>query len=368
MNFLADVEDEGGIPAAEGTILHSFCEDCLRDDREAHELVGEVREHEGHKLELTEELAELIQVGLDEISMIPGKLFIERKVDLGLWMPGQFGTLDVGIVGRERIHIWDWKWGYLPVSPVENEQLMLYALGFWEGIARHKTDAVDFRLHIFQQRAPGGGGEWDVTLDRLLEFGREAKAKARATYADDAPRIPGPKQCIYCDGARSLTCPEYSEYHLKLIVDEFDEMDERIELGVGPRLRPSSQMTPERRSFILENWPSISKWYERLHADALDDAMKGLPVPGLKAVMGRNPPRKWADPEAVEPALQRALDADAYTKKLVSPTQAEKLLSPRLYSKLANEHLAKQEPKPTLVSDQDSREAVASIIDLFDDD
>ncbi|NRC54195.1 DUF2800 domain-containing protein [Neoaquamicrobium sediminum] len=207
-----------------------------------------------------------------------------------------------------------------------------------------------------------------MTLDQLLEFGREAKKKARATYDEDAPRIPGPKQCIYCDGAKSLTCPEYNEYHLKLIVDEFDEMDERIELGVGPRLPSSNQMTPERRSFILENWPSLVKWHERLHADALDDAMKGLPVPGLKAVMGRNPPRKWKDAEAVQPALVRALDDDAYTKKLVSPTQAEALLPPKLYSKLANEHLAKQEPKPTLVSEHDNREPVATIIDLFDDD
>jgi hypothetical protein len=356
------------MPAAEGTILHSFMEDCLREDCDAFHFVGETREHDGYKLELTDELADLLQVGLDEIDTIPGKLFVERRVDLGRWMPDQFGTCDVGIVDRKCIHIWDHKFGYLPVSPVENEQLMLYGLGFWDNIARHHTDTKNFRLHIFQPRAPGGGGEWDVSLDDLLAFGVEVKKKARATYDEDAPRIPGKVQCAYCDGAKTLRCPEYNEFHLKLIVDEFDEMDEAIELGVGPRLRPSNLLTPERRSFIIENWPSITKWYERLHADALDDAIRGLPVPGLKAVMGRNPPRKWRDEVEVEPRLKRALGEDAYTKKLVSPTQAEKLLPPSLYSKLASEHLAKREPKPTLVSEHDSREPVASVIDLFDDD
>lgn len=164
VNFLADIEDEAGEAAAEGSILHGFCEDCLREDREAYDFVGESRKHDGHELELTEELADMIQDGLDEIDRIPGKLYVEHRVDLGRWMPGQFGTLDVGIINRRRIHIWDWKWGFLPVSPVENEQLMLYALGFWDNIVRHVSDVRDFRLHIFQPRAPGGGGQWDVTL------------------------------------------------------------------------------------------------------------------------------------------------------------------------------------------------------------
>lgn len=367
VNFVADMEDAGsGEPAAHGTILHSFMEDCLRDDLEAYEFIGEVREHDGFELELTDDLADMMQDGLDQIDRIPGKLYIENRVDLSRWMPDQFGTLDLGIVGKRRITIWDHKFGFNPVSPVDNEQLKIYGLGFWEQIARDLTDATDFRFYIFQPRAPGGGGQWDTTLDELLAFGKDLKRKAKRTYGKDAPRTPGPVQCQYCDGARLRRCPEYDAYNLSVIVSEFDEMDDRMDMGVGPRLPKSVEITPERRGWIIENWPMVQKWYERLHADALDDAMKGFPTPTHKAVMGRNPPRKWRDKEAVERPLKAALADDAYTKKLLSPTQAEKELPPRLFAKLGK-HIDAGNPKPILVSDQDSREPIANVVDLFDD-
>lgn len=367
VNFLAEyAEDEGGIPAAEGTILHSFCEDALRTGCDAYEFVGETREHDRHALTLTDDLADMMQDGLDEIDQIPGKLYIEHRVKLDRWMPGDFGTLDVGIINKRRIHIWDWKWGFLPVLP-NSEQLKIYALGFWDNIARHVTDVEDFRLHIFQPRAPGGGGDYDITLDELLAFGKDIKRKAKLTHDKDAPRIPGPTQCHYCDGAKLRICPEYDAYNLDIIVSDFDELDELMEEDLPIRMPGSKVLTPERRAFILENWPMVVKWHERLHADALDDAMKGFPTPGQKAVLGRRPRRKWKDEERVATRLTRALDEDAYTKKLVSPAQAEKLLPGRLFASLGDE-VDQGEPKPILVSEHDSREPLRNIIDLFDDD
>lgn len=370
VNFIEDLdeEDEAGVAADEGTILHSFCEDCLRDDLHPFDLVGQTREYNGYKYTLTDEDAEQILKGLDYIDEIPGKLFIEKRLDLGRWMPGQFGTMDVGIGNKRRAVLFDWKWGYLPVQAVDNDQLRIYALGFWDNfLADRFPDLEEFRLVIWQPRAPGGGGEWDVSLDELLDFGKFVKKQARRTYDKDAPRTPGEKQCAYCPGAKKMLCQEYLQFNLDMLVSEFDEMDEDIEHDLPLRLPSRKLITPERRSFIIEHRPMINKFLDRLHADTLDDALKGLPTPGLKAVEGRSPPRKWKDQETAEARLRAVLpEEDLFTKKLISPTQAEKELPEKQYEKLKRlvDH---GEKKPVLVPVEDARPAFSTIIDLFDD-
>ncbi|HDZ73517.1 MAG TPA: DUF2800 domain-containing protein [Aurantimonas coralicida] len=368
--FLADIEDDAGIPAAEGTILHSFCEDALTQNILAEDFIGECREHDGHRYTLNEVDAELMQDGLDRLDMIPGKLFVEKRLDLDRFMPGQYGTMDVGIMSlRSRVaHVWDWKWGYVPVDPVRNEQAMAYALGFWDNFIRGNPDYehIDqFRIHICQPRTVRGGGEWDVSLEDLLAFGREIKPKVAMCFEPDAPRVPGEVQCKYCDGARSLTCPEYKAFNLQALIDDFDEMDERWEMGLGPRL---PELTPDRRSFLIENRPMFEKFFDRIENEALDDFIKGRPVPRFKAVEGRRPPRKWnpADEDAVRNRLEKALGEDAYTRKLLSPTQAEKELPPRLFGNI-EEYVAPSERKSILVSEDDAREPIQIIDDEFDD-
>lgn len=368
VNFLEDneAEDGGGVPAAEGTILHSFCEDALNQNLDAYSFVGETREHDGFKLTLDDDLADMMQAGLDVIDTLPGKLYVEYRVKLDRWMPGQFGTLDVGLAGKKRIHIWDWKWGFGPVDPVENDQLRIYALGFWDNVARHVTDATDFTLHIWQPRAPGGGGSWNTTLDELLEFGKYVKKQAAATYGKDAPRIPGPKQCQWCDGAKALTCPEYAAYNMALVVADFDDLDDRMEMGVPPRMPKFEDLTPERRSYIIEHKAMFIKFLERLERDTLDDALKGRTTPGLKPVAGRTPPAKWKNEEAARPVLERALEEEAYRKKLITPSQASKLLPGKIFAKLSD-FIERGDPKPILVSEHDSRERLKPLEDEFED-
>src|SRR5690606_3882019 len=132
-----------------------------------------------------------------------------------------------------------------------NEQLMIYALAFWDNIARHISDAEDFLLVIWQPFAPGGGGEWTVTLDELLAFGRKLKVAAAETYDPDAPRTPGPKQCKHCEGAKRLTCKEYDEYNMAILFDDFDEIDRNMAVGLPPRLPHPKGMSAERRGYIL---------------------------------------------------------------------------------------------------------------------
>ncbi len=383
INFIESMEEEdsAGVFAAEGTILHSFAEDCLNKGLNPFDLVGEERTYDGYTYELTEDDAQGILDGLDAIDDIPGKLLVEARVDLSRWMPGQFGTCDIAVIDKKprgksqtvKVTIADWKFGFVAVSPVENEQLMAYALGVWDNFAEAMIPYdlhgnVNFKLMIFQPRAPGGGGEWEVWLDDLLAYGKKLKRLAKEVADPDAPRIAGEKQCQYCPGAKLGTCPEYNAFNLEMIVRDFAELDDEIEDDLPLRLTPPSVMTPERRSHIVKHNAMITKWLERLHAETLDAALKGFATPGLKAVEGRNPARKWKNKAEAEETLimmvkqQRLL----YTERLITPTQAEKVLGEDGYKEITD-LIDFGEPKAVLVSDQDARPALRNIVDEFND-
>lgn len=364
-----ELEDEGGLPAKEGTIIHGWCEEALRNSVSPYSLIGRVGHYEGVSLEMTEEIADQMQEGLDIIDDIPGKLYVEKRLDLGRWMPGQFGTMDVGIAGQKIATVFDWKWGFIPVEAVDNDQGKIYGLGFYDNFARFVSNRIrKVRIIIFQPRAPGGGGEWEIHIDDLLDWGDKLKKMARATYDPDAPFVPGSKQCAYCPGAKTLTCNAYKLWNLEGVIEDFERLDEEIELGIPMRMPSKDFLTPERRSHLLANRTALNKFLDRLAAEELDDAMKGRPTPGRKPVLGRNPARKWYDPEEAEKEMSLILpDEELYSRKVISPTQLEKVVSEKTYKRLASKLVDLGEPKTIMVPEDDRRPRENDLRSEFDD-
>src|SRR5690606_14314581 len=98
-------------------------------------------------------------------------------------------------------------------------------------------------------------------------------------------------------------------------------------------------LTPEQRSFILLNRAMFTKWLDDLHAEAYDDAIKGRPVPNMKLVLGRSPARKWKDEEKEKVILERRFGVEgAYTKKLLSPAQAEEKVGKKEFAEKFGAH------------------------------
>lgn len=360
-NAVAGIPDRATIYAAQGTVAHRIDELCLTLGLEAADFIGAKMSADGFSFDVTEEWAEHLQPGLDRVEELGGEMFVEYRVNLSHWMPGQFGTLDTGLVRPDLIVIRDLKFGEgVPVSPVENRQLMLYALGFWRNVARHRTAAKRFLLIIDQPRASGGGGEWPVTLDELLQFGEEVKAAAKRTEDPNAPRTASAKGCLFCPAKG--TCAEFWRFNLDLVGMSFDDLD-----GEGEPNLPRA-LTAERRSYVVRHASMFRTWLDGLHEDTLADALAGRPTPGLKAVNGRKPARRWNDEAEAEDALERVLSREQiFTKKLISPAQAEKLISGLRRHKRLSALVDYGSPKPVLVPEADERPAVKATADKFDD-
>ena len=380
----AQFSDRSGYEAAEGTAFHWLMAQCLRLGFDPEDFLGETLQVGEFEIEFDSEMCRHGRPGLDWIAGLmegePGwELFVEVRVDISPWTrPGEFGTSDVVLIHRENreILVWDWKYGRgEPVYPDESWQLKAYALGAWHTLARHtlardaltgqKPATVKVTLHIEQPRYPGAGGSIETTLGGLLEAGTYVIGRSAMALGADAPREPGEKQCKYCRAAP--TCGAFAEWNLEMLGKDFDDLDaEKPSLALGR----AEDVTPERRSTILRARPLIEKWLNALHASAYRDAELGSPVPGMKLVEGRRPPRKYAGDrmDEIETVLVDELDAAAWTEpKLISPAQAEKALGRDRYFERLADLVEQGEPKPILVGEEDRRPAIRPVTDDMED-
>lgn len=381
----AQVPNKAGIEAAYGTCFHEAAAICLEFGTDPLDLVGmKVNVPPHGMIEFTLTMARHMQPGLDYVRALAGQddLFIvERRVSLEPWLgPNQFGTTDCAIVSRDamKVVVFDWKYGAgVPVSPIENDQAILYFAGVWNDyaadifgpVAWHIGDelSIDFcreievQIVIEQPRAPGGGGIWVTNAGELLLRLQKIAKDAEKTKDPDAPRIAGVYQCQFCSG--KPFCKEHADFMLSHFDTRLDAMEEAFE-AAEPLELPKS-ITPEIRSQILLHKGMIESWLRDLHAEAYDDAENGRPVPGMKLVDGRRSPRSWRDEAKASVVLTRLLGQDAYTKKLLSPTQVEESVGKAAYRKTFEGFAVLGDSKPQLVADEDNRKARLDRMERF---
>lgn len=351
--------------AAEGTVAHHVREMVLEIGFRLEDFLGAEIAADGFTFEVDEDMIEHLRPGIEWVEQQPGRVINEFQVDLSRWMPGQFGTLDVGIIADDRITINDLKYGIgVPVDPVRHEPTMAYALALWDNLARHETDATDFLIVIDQPRHEEGGGEWHTTLEELLEFGEEMQAGFQAAQAPDAPLRAGEKQCMFCP-AKGI-CPEYARWSMDqfdLILDDLDDE--------GP-LTPAdaAKFGPERRAKVAAHYGLLKKWLDAVHGQVLDDALGGLPTPGLKAVKGKRGPRKWVSEQRAKEKLTLLLPAETHAEiytepTLKSPAQIERLLPKEQHGDL-DLLWTQAEGRPSLAPEDSDKPAVTRA-DMLDD-
>jgi len=354
-------ESRDSVYAAEGTVAHHVRELVLAHGFDLEDFLGDTIKADGFEFFVDDEMIEYLRPGIEWVQERPGRLVNEYRVSFDRWLPDQFGTLDVGIIDRDLIIINDLKYGAgVPVSPERNEQLMTYALGFWDNVARHETKADQFLLVIDQPRAPGGGGEWRVGLEELLQHGERLRRAYEAVHAENPYLSAGEKQCRFCP-AKEI-CPEYARFSLAQMDLLLDDLD-----GDELTLADADLFTPERRARVAENADLIKKWVDAVYGRVLDDAIKGLPTPGLKASRGRRGRKEWIDTEATEKwLLKHATETEIFeAPKIISPTQAEKVIPKSAHGEM--ESLWTQaEGKPVLVSQDDPKPAIRND-DILDD-
>ena len=342
VNAEAGLPDQSSSFAQEGTKAHDLMEQMLlyaRTDIDKYDI----------------EMAEHVRAYVDYVESLkqPGDtMFIEHRVDFSEWVPDGFGTADTILLGDDRIQIVDLKYGKgVKVYAERNPQAMLYALGAYADfgfISNFKT----VRMSIVQPRLDHID-EWEVSVMDLLKFGEEARQAALDTQNPAAKRSPGEKQCKFCKA--KATCPALYKLTSDTIMADFDQIDE------APQ---PHKLTEAQLRAALENKTLIEAWLASIELVIKQRLLEGGAFEGFKLVEGRAV-RKWSDEDRAGALLAHLVgDHAAYTHKLISPAQAEKLLG-KSKKGLIEEVVAKPRGAATLARQSDPRPAISPTAEDF---
>lgn len=355
--------------AIEGTAAHALAETILRrrlrseDKIDAIDYLGTYPE--SGTIQVDHDMVDNVQTYVDTVwHLAMGKeLYIERKVDFSnvIQVANSFGTADAIIVSDDELQIHDLKYGRgVKVDAYENEQLMLYALG-----ALEEFDLLyDFKkviLFIHQPRL-NHISEWEVSLEHLRGFGihvRDAAEKAiriKLSEPNIADFNPGEKQCRWCKAAGGL-CKAQRDFIYSKLSDSFD--DHSIEF--------KTTLDNNELVDVFRNLKLITNFCTSVENRVFNMLHSGQFLEGLKLVQGRGGKRIWQDEEATEKLFKsfKLKQNDIYVKKLISPTQAEKLLKDSRCWPKVETLIVRSEGKPTVVNESDPRPAIV-ITDDFE--
>ncbi len=269
---------------------------------------------------------------------------IEKQLDYSGYAPEGFGTGDCIIIGGNKLHVVDFKYGSgVPVSAEANPQMMLYALGALNAYALlYLIDRV--QLTIVQPRLDSVS-EYELSADELRAWGESIRPVAKQAF-DGAGEFCAGDWCRFCR-AKSQCRARNEQYTAVVSV-----------LEAFGRARPPLITNEEMGEILLRAQP-IAAWVADLQEYALSAILRGELVPGWKAVEGRSN-RQFSDTDEAFKVLTSAGydEAILYERKPITLTAVEKLTGKPKFVGLLGSYIIKPPGKPTLAPETDTREAI----------
>lgn len=391
--------DKSSSFAEEGTAAHALAEKVLRN-RQIHPeyyagcnvemflgsypLSEEPDDEKGPQVD--NEMVESVGRYVDTVWTLAdgNELMVEQRVDFShiVGVENSFGTADAVVIVGNELQIHDLKYGRgVQVDAEQNEQLQLYALGALEQFnLLYDFDSV--RLFIHQPRL-NHVSEWALSVEELEAFGQRAQEAAANVIVmfniaecegvNTLPLenfTPGEKQCRFCKA--SAICTAREQFHMQTVAGDFDDLTAPIGELITNTIARVPMLTNEQLAEIYGQADFLESWLKAIRDRVNSELNAGHPVPGFKLVTGKQGNRAWRNEVEAEELLKsfRLKQDQMYSQKVISPTQAEKLLkkeSPRRWTKV-EALITRSDGKPTIAPESDPRPALnVNPVNDFDD-
>lgn len=356
----ATAPDSESTYAQEGTLAHAYCAkklksffglDTKHEDKEIAELNAQY--HNGEMDEYTETYKYIVLKKFNTARMATkdAQLLIETRLDFSDYVPEAFGTSDATIIADGLMEVIDFKYGKgVRVSAIDNEQMKIYALGaYLKHSFEYNIDRV--RMTIVQPRIDNLS-EFEMLVSDLLEWAEnELRPKAVEAFSGKGEQNPG-GWCQFC----KVKCG------CKALAEKCTTIAQE---NPTPGL-----ISPKKMATDILPWLSnIKAWCTSVEDYALQQALAGVSYPGFKLVEGRSV-RKITDSEAVAGLLYKeGYDPSEYMKPatLCGISDLEKLVGKKRFTVLCADYIIKPQGKPTLVPNEDKRQAYNTASDDFND-
>jgi hypothetical protein len=379
--------DDSSEFADDGSASHELAKWCLDAGHDAAAYIGRVIKIGDREFDVDDERAEYVQLYLDDIRSrkaayeLTGatvQMLVEQRLSIEhiTGEKGAKGTSDCVLIaswddGRAEICVIDLKYGRgVPVFAENNYQGMIYA----HAALHEHSDFFDFtnvRIVIHQVRLSEKPSEWEITPAALTEW-ISTVAKPAAEQAmlyvesvDFVPLalsdfVPGEKQCKFCKA--KAVCPALAKHVEETIGADFDDIADMTSNGIATVV---DLLDSEELGKVYPALDIIEGWMKAVRGRIEHELLQGNAVPGTKLVAGRRGARKWSSTDEAEALLKSMrLKADEmYSFKVISPTQAEKLLakdSPRRWKK-AEALIVQPNGSPSVAPESDKRPALVIV-------
>ena len=335
--------------AAQGTVAHGIVESLLLDDWADAPEVGTVVTEDGHDITVDRDMLDGVDFMVNVcrgLMMGAEKHWVEEKFSLDkLWngTPPEpiFGTVDFAAwhPAINTLHVVDFKYGFLPVSPHNNPQAHAYALG-----AVYELGVVPewVTMTIIQ---PRGEGQTHKTaaihgMDLLLWADDTLKPGVDALYGP-SPTLNTGEHCRFC--AAKSQCPALYKKAQDATLTQF------------PGLPPAPMTLDDKQlAMVLDQTVVIDMWVKAIQAEATGRLERGDAVEGWELVPKRAT-RRYTDEAKVAAVLEELAGDEMFSRKVLSPAQVEKV-SKTAYAELEKEGLVeKVSSGTTLAADSDPR-------------
>ena len=336
--------DDSSVYAQEGTLAHEYGETLLKGEvgliskRTVKNRIKKFEANELYSQEMPNQVRKYTDYVIEQFNSIPeGILDIERKTDLATYIKEGFGTCDSVIIADGEMEIIDLKYGKgVSVSPENNSQLMLYALGAYD-YYEFMYDIHSVKLTISQPRL-NVLESWIISVKDLIKWGQNEVIPAADMAFEGKGIQKAGSWCRWCKV--KAKCSTIASYSMAVVKEEFSD----------PHLLKDSQILD-----ISKRLPVVLDWAKAVDTYMLKEALGGKKWPGMKLVEGRAN-RKWTDPDEVLQVL-RDLDYDddkIMDAKVKGIPALLKLLGDDFDSTIGS-YVIKPQGKPALVPDTDKR-------------
>lgn len=346
----AQFPDSSGEAAQEGTLAHSLCELILQyklklikkniyESKLKEIQANRFYDHAMHDHCDNYAVYVLEQFSAAQAHTKDAQLFLEQKLDMTDYVEEGFGTGDAVIIADGVLDLTDFKYGKgVPVTAVENKQMMLYGLGALKDYG-FLYDIHTVRMTIYQPRLDTIS-VWEISVVELYKWAEdELRPKAVQAFKGEGEYAPG-SHCRFCKA--KAVCRANADYNLELAKHDF---------------KPAPTLKDEEISDILDRADGFTQWLKAVEEYALDQAVNhGKKWPGHKLVEGRSN-RQYTDEAKVAEVLKRSYAEDIIyqPQKLRGITDMEKVLGKKEFAELLKNLIIKPPGKPALVPESDKR-------------
>lgn len=361
-----DEPNTSGAAAIEGTLCHQVLENVINrmidparpldvTPKSKGQLAGDyigTKPLASHpKMVFTEDQAELITPFIDYIRGLMDAgytVFPEMRVDLSrvLNSANTFGTADLIAFKDDHLIVGDLKMGRHPVSPGTlrelNPQMGLYGAGVLHKYRAKQPAFSNVTLLIAQPRAGGLKFLEDIPVTTLNDFAREARKRAASAL-----------ECV-ARGRKNLRPEDFNPTPGGCQWCRFrDKCSAKLKVVTGQEPK-GTEISDDELFAAWQKIPLLESQIASTQSEVLKRLMQGKKVGDLKVVTGSPGPRKWADDKKAEAYLLGKLYAQAYDKKLISPTTAANLLKD---DATLDTLITRAEGKPSVTTGDDKRKS-----------